>query len=88
MLALVIAALVAFCGHPGRRQSAQRQTALPGFVPTLMACASPEVVYLLGTAWGASPAWVELLRSTDDGGHFQAVTAPAGQCPERPGATR
>ena len=54
MLALVIAALVAFCGHRGR-QSAQRQTALPGFVPTLMARASPEVDYLLGTAWGASP---------------------------------
>ena len=81
VLALVIAALVAFCGHPGRRQSAQRQTALPGFVPTLMARASPEVVYLLGTAWGASPERVELLRSTDDGGHFQAVTAPPGSAP-------
>ena len=80
MLALVIAALVAFCGHRGR-QSAQRQTALPGFVPTLMARASPEVVYLLGTAWGASPARNELLRSTDDGGHFQVVTAPPGTAP-------
>ena len=53
-----------------------------------MARASPEVVYLLGTAWGASPERVELLRSTDDGGHFQAVTAHLLEVPERPGATR
>ena len=80
MLALVIAALVAFCGHPGR-QSAQRQTALPGFVPTLMARASPRSSTCSVPPGEPRPARVELLRSTDDGEHFQAVTAPPGTAP-------
>ncbi len=68
-------------GAPGGRQPGLPGTARADFVPALLARGSPDVVYLLGTAWGTSPARVELLRSSDDGEHFQAVTAPPGTAP-------
>ncbi len=82
VLALVIAALVAFCGHPGRRQSAERHAApspsTHGRAPTW----AFQYVHFVTRSDGWAMAdndqsgFTDLLTSHDGGRHWHDVTPP------------
>ena len=82
MLALVIAALVAFCGHPGRRQSAERHAApspsTHGRAPTW----AFQYVHFVTRSDGWAMAdndrsgFADLFTSHDGGRRWHDVTPP------------